>query len=391
MQHLIAMANPSVPVDSPLSTVLHRLASYEPRDGDVISLYVNLGPDQNGRSAHDVFLRRTFADQLKAAAARPDTADGLTRAVARIEAFLTDDVDRTAKAAAIFASADGDEFFEAVPLDAPIDAHQLFLGPVPHLFPLVRLINQYPRYAALLLDTNRARIIVFELGAVETRAEVSGEKTRRHSMGGWSQARYQRRTENLHLQHLKEVVETLERVVRDEAIDHVIVAGDATVVARLQEQLPDPLASKVVDAVRLDRHAAEHEIVDEAMAALRRNDAQDDRERVAEVIGAWRASGLGVAGPEATLRALQIGQVDELLIAATPAILKAVQALPDDAAAAPSTAARSAPDGAEIAQLHLADELVTRATQSGAAVRIIEDAALLEDHGGVAAALRFRL
>ena len=387
----MAMANPGVRVDSPLSTLLHRLASSEPRDSGVISLYLNLGPDQHGRGTHDVFLRRAFADQLKAAAGRPDTADGLARAVARIEAFLANDVEPTAKAAAIFASADGDEFFEAVPLETPIDAHQLFLGPVPHLFPLVRLIDQYPRYAALLLDTNQARIIVFGLGAVETREEVAGEKTRRHSMGGWSQARYQRRIGNLHLQHLKEVVETLERIVRDEAIDHVIVAGDAALVARLREQLPVQLADKIVDAVRFDRNAGEHEIVDESMAALRRRDAQDDSERVAEVIGAWRASGLGVAGPEATLRALQLGQVDELLIAATPAILKAVQALPDDAAAAPSTAARSAPDGAEIAQLHLADELVTRATQSGAAVRIIEDAELLEDYGGVAAALRFRL
>ena len=255
----------------------------------------------------------------------------------------------------------------------------------------MRLIDQYPRYAALLLDTNRARIIVFGLGAVESREEVSGEKTRRHSMGGWSQARYQRRTGNIHLHHLKEVVETLERIVRDEAIDRVIVAGDAAIVARLQEQLPAPLAAKVVDAVRLDRHAGEDEIVSEAMGVLRQRDAEDDSERVADVVGAWRAAGLGVAGPEATLRALQLGQVDELLIAATPAILKAVQTLPDDAAAAPSTAERSAPDGAEVAQLHLADELVTRATQTGATVRIVEDAGLLEDYGGVAAALRFRV
>ncbi len=277
------MPNLSVPVDSPLSSLLHRLASYEPRGGEVISLYVNLSPDQHGRGAHDVFLRRAFADPLKAAAARSDATDGLARAVARIEAYLADDIERTAKAAAIFASADGDDLFEALSLEAPIDGHQLFLGPVPHLYPLVRLIDQYPRYAALLLDTNRARIIVFGLGAVESREEVSGEKTRRHSMGGWSQARYQRRTGNIHLHHLKEVVETLERIVRDEAIDRVIVAGDAAIVARLQEQLPAPLAAKVVDAVRLDRHAGEDEIVSEAMGVLRQRDAEDDGERVAEV------------------------------------------------------------------------------------------------------------
>ena len=148
------------------------------------------------------------------------------------------------------------------------------------------------------VDSNHARIIVFGLGAVESRDEVSSEKTRRHSMGGWSQARYQRRTENLQLQHLKEVVERLERVVRDEGIERVIVAGDAGLVARLREQLPAPLAAKIVDVLRFDRHAGEDEIVGEALQALRERDAEDDRQRVAEVLGAWRGAGLGVAGPE---------------------------------------------------------------------------------------------
>ena len=202
-------------------------------------------------------------------------------------------------------------------------------------------------------------------------------------MGGWSQARYQRHTENLQLQHLKEVVERLDGVVRDEGIDRVIVAGDAGLVARLRDQLPPPLAAKIVDVLRFDRHAGEDEIVGEALQALRERDADDDRQRVADVLGAWRGAGLGVAGPDATLRALQLGQVDELLITAAPDTLKPVQTLPDDAAAAPSTAEHSTPGGgADLSRLHLSDELVTRATQTGAAVRIIEDPELLREYGG---------
>ena len=51
----------------------------------------------------------------------------------------------------------------------------------------------------------------------------------------------------------------------------------------------------------------------------------------------------------------------------------------------------TAPSAAADRQLHLSDEFVTRAQQTGARVRIIEDAALLADHGGIAALLRFRL
>ena len=49
--------------------------------------------------------------------------------------------------------------------------------------------------------------------------------------------------------------------------------------------------------------------------------------------------------------------------------------------------AADAPSGA----VQLADELVTRATQTGAKITFVEDAALLADYGGVAALLRFRI
>ena len=41
--------------------------------------------------------------------------------------------------------------------------------------------------------------------------------------------------------------------------------------------------------------------------------------------------------------------------------------------------------------MHLSDELVTRAQQTGARVRMIEDPGLLKQYGGVGAMLRFRV
>ena len=86
---------------------------------------------------------------------------------------------------------------------------------MPHLYPLAKLVENYPRYAAVMLDTNKARIFVFGTGT-EREETVVGEKTRRTSKGGWSQARYQRRADNFHMHHMKEVVDTLDKIVREE-------------------------------------------------------------------------------------------------------------------------------------------------------------------------------
>ena len=100
----------------------------------------------------------------------------------------------------------------------------------------------------------------------------------------------------------------------------------------------------------------------ETMNALRRNDADTDAEHVRRMIDAWRAGGLAVAGLEATMRALEMREVEELLIAARA-----------DRVTGP------------------ADELVTRAQQNAARIRFIEDESLLADVGGVGALLRFRV
>lgn len=381
---------PSAPVQT-LSQRLQVLAATEPSPFPVVSLYLNLAPGQNGRENFDSFVRKAFADRAKGLPVDSPERESFEKDHERIRAYLDSEINRSSQGVAIFACASAD-LFEAVQLDAPIGQHWLFIGSVPHLYPLARVIENYPRYAALLLDTNRAQIFVFGLGATERTETVVNPKTRRTSKGGWSQARYQRRADNVHVNHIKEVIDTLERLVRDEDLQHVVVAGEEVALNILRDQLPKPLAEKLIDMTTWDRTAGEADILASSLEALREKDAETDAEKVDELIGAWRSGGLGVAGPESTLSALQLGQVDELIITAIPDTLKAVQKLPADAAPGQVVAETSAPQGAaDEARLKLSDELVTRAQQTGARIRFIEDVDLLADVGGVGALLRFRI
>jgi len=384
------MAKNSPALDTPLRDQLERLASYEPQDAPVVSLYLNLTPDQHGRDNYESFVRKAFAERSKGFKENSDERASLDRDFERVSAYLSAEVNRSSNGLALFASSGAGEFFEAVQFDAPLDEHWLVIGSVPHLYPLARVIDQYPRYASVVLDTHRARIFVFGMGSVERREKVTGEKPSRNSVGGWSQARYQRRNENLHVNHVKEVVETLDRIVAADDIEHIIIAGDDVVVPLVKEQLPKHLQDKIVDVLSLQRDAAEDHIVEATLDVLRQKDAETDAERVQELVGAWQSGGLGVVGPDSTLKALQNGQVDELLMSGTAQELGSAR-LPDDAAPGPVKAETSASGDTDERKLKLADELVTRAQQTGAAVRFIENSDLLKDFGGVGALLRFRI
>jgi peptide chain release factor subunit 1 len=379
---------------------LDRLAAFEPAPYPVVSLYLNTQAGPTGKDQFQSFVRKEFAARSQAYPPNSPDREHLDQDFARISRYLETELEPSANGVAVFACSAG-ELFEAVQLTAPIDQHWLFIGDRPHLYPLARLESKYPRYAAVLADTNSSRILVFATGELVTEQEVKGVKTKRTSQGGWSQARFQRHIENFHLQHVKEVVEALDQIVQREGIDEVLLAGDEVVIPLVREQLPKHLAEKIVDEMRLDTNAAVHEVLSASLEAMQRVHAETEREKVEAAVGAYRAGGLGVVRPEPTLEALVKGQVDELLLASSLRELHAVAGartkgvvLADDARAEePATEIAAGGEAADAPSeaVQLADELVTRATQTGAKITFVEDPSLLAEFGGVAALLRFRI
>jgi peptide subunit release factor 1 (eRF1) len=368
---------------------MEMLAALEPSPFPVISLYLSLAANQNGREGYDQFVRKTLSERAKALPADSPERESFEKDAERIRQYLDSEKQPSWQGIAFFASS-GAELFEAVPLETPFDDHWLFVGSTPHLYPLAKLVDTYPRYVAMSLDTNKARIQVFCLAAAERTEQVVSDKTRRNSKGGWSQARYQRRAENVHTNHMKEVVDALDKVVREEKIDQIVIAGDDQAVIKLRDQLPQELAGKIVDVVKLQRNAQDASFLETTFDAIRMKDAETDAEKVQELLDEWHSGGLGVAGPEATLTAFQMGQVDELIITGSVDTLKPVQKLPDDAATE-MQADTSAPEGVDADRLKLSAELIKRAQQTAARIRFIEDASLLQEVGGVGALLRFRI
>jgi peptide subunit release factor 1 (eRF1) len=97
-----------------------------------------------------------------------------------------------------------------------------------------------------------------------------------------------------------------------------------------------------------------------------------------------------VIGPEAALKALTNGQVDELLLSRLleqtneePVSIDAIIApeIPDASGGTESDRPR---------EVSLPDLLVTKAKQTSAAITFIHDSTLLESIGGVGAFLRWR-
>src|ERR1017187_8227311 len=379
------------PLASTLEEPLARLVAFEPTTFPVLSVYLNTQPDQHGRAPDAApYLSREFKALARTWAPSSPERHSFDQDVERIVSYITDKIDPAANGVAIFACWGAEEFFEAIQLTTPVGENCVYAYNQPHLYRLAHVDEQYPRYAAVLTDMNTARIFVFGLDQAIGAEEVKGKKVHRVKVGGWSQARYQRRVGNAHQEHAKEVMERLAEIVREDKISHIILAGDSVVIPLLQEQLPRELVS-MVQVMRLDIHASEQDVLTATLAKLQEQEAKTAAEKVGRLMQQYRARGLAVAGIEETIEALANGQVDELLISGA---LEDSHPLPEDVRAilAPELpASEGGTASEEPRQASLPDLLVTKARQNGATVTFIEDAALLESVGGVAAFLRWRV
>jgi peptide subunit release factor 1 (eRF1) len=370
--------------------LLERLLNFEPVPAPVISLYLDARADQHGQSNFLPFVRKQLSERCKSYENQSDERLSFEEDFVRIQRYLEGEVPPSIQGLAIFACSAWNDWFEVGQFDAPFERNRLFVSDRPHLYPLARLNDQYRRYAVVLADTNRAQIFVFAAGRAVEREEVENVKTKHTKVGGWSQARYQRQEKNYHLQHAKEVVEMLEKIMREEEIEHVILAGDeATVIPLLRDQMSKELTEKVIDAVSLGIDTPEHELLDMSLQIFQRHDSLTDMEKVERLLNEYRADDLGVAGVPETLAALSNGQVEELLIAAKPDVIqfdkeeveKVLQLYRDEE-----------PLPEELDQRAVADELVKRANVlSSARVTFIEDSTRLERIGGVGGFLRYRI
>ena len=365
--------------------VLARLATVESPSDPVVSLYLDLRPDQNGRRRPEDFFNRAFNEQIETFEPSSSARRLLQKDADRIRRFLETGVPPSAKTGVVFSCSGDPDLFETLQLDAPIDGHRLYIDRQPHLFPLARLADEYARYAALLVDTNSARLYVVAIGSVQRKLLVQNEKpSRTPGVDVFSEGEYQRNSENLHLRHMKEVAAVVDRVLREDGIRQIFVAAGPVALPMVRDALSLDAQQKMVEISNLDMKSPDASVLRATFDAFRQADHQSDRDDVVRVLNAFRARGLGTIGLPRVRAALTLGQVDRLLVPAVPAAASADEVSPD------VNASIERPAQSPLREATIED-LVLLARRTDAAVTFIEDASLLIPAGGVAAFLRFRL
>jgi hypothetical protein len=348
-----------------LSDLMRRLAELESPKAPILSVYVDTRPEAHGERPGERNELTVVRDRLNAVADSLD-AHGPARESfeadrKRIEQLVgTEEINETDGVAVFGGSHIG--LWEAIGARTQFDT-QVAAGPTAELFQLARLLDDAVSAVVAVVDTNTCRLFVTRRGGLAERGGLDEETAehQRHDTGGWSQARFQRHIDMQDRRFAAEAAEALDRLVQREKPAHVLLAGDERAISYLDPELPERVRPLVEHVARIDMRATPEDVREEIAPILAALEEADGRDAVSRAVAGHRAGDLGVAGVNATMAALEAGQVDELVVDETAQI--------DD---------------------ELRAELIRQASLTDAHVEVVRDHPELAGHEGVAATLRYR-
>jgi peptide chain release factor subunit 1 len=367
---------------------INKLLDFEPGKEPFVSIYLDTRANKTGKKNFDVFLKKKINERLDEMGTNSDDRHAFENDAERIRRFV-DALDPAVQGAAIFASASRG-FFQTYEFQVPFDEDLFFVFDRPHIYPLVKLVSQNRRFALAQADTNSAHIYVVNRGEVLSRDDIQNVKTNRTEVGGWSQMRFQRHIENFHKQHAKEVVAELEKLVNNERIQYVVLAGDETgIIPLLRDEMSKELSEKVVGAIPLNVNTPEHDLLEASIAEMHRHTTLEDLEKIKLLEEQNYEGGRGITSLENVLSALLNGQVQELYLSAdfdaidynighVNKIFKDYSPGIDE----------SLPNAKRTGLV--VDELLKLAAGTADDIRFIEDANLLKSAHGIGALLRYQ-
>jgi peptide chain release factor subunit 1 len=347
-----------------LRDLMRRLADLESTEAPILSCYVDVRPEAQGERPGERNELRVLRDRLDAIAgqleAHGSARESFDRDRERIDALLEGEELNEVEGVAVFAC-DAIGLWEAIGSQVEFDTTAT-AGPTADLFQLARLLDDQVSAVVAVVDTSTCRLFVTRRGGItERRGPSEGtEEHRRHDQGGWSQARYQRHVDTQDKRFAAEAAAAIDRLVRRERPAHVILAGDERAISYLDAELSETVRPLVEHVARIDMRASADEVREEIRPLLAGLEEADGQEAADRAIAGWRAGSLGVVGIDATMAALAMGQVDELVI-----------------------------DETVSTDEELRGELIRRAAATDAHVEIVREHPALAAHDGVAATLRW--
>ena len=299
-------------------SVIRDLAGFTGTAAPVTSVYLDVDGRRFVRSRDiephlDALIRegraRANANGFPKAALQSVEAD-----LARIADHVRTNLERSRTRGVALFSCSAHGLWEVVELGVPV-RNRVVVNHTPYVRELEAVVARRERFAVLLADRQRARLLLYELDDLVDKTELIDLLPRHDDDGhGLTRDQVAGHTAAAASRHLRRAARVAFQVFREQGFDHLVIAAPEEVGNALERELHPYLQDRIAARVSLATAASDEEI-HRAMLAVEA-DVETAREaalvgRLRDALGTGRG---GVAGLDGVLHALVARRVDTLLV-----------------------------------------------------------------------------
>ncbi|MDI7275655.1 MAG: Vms1/Ankzf1 family peptidyl-tRNA hydrolase [Anaerolineae bacterium] len=285
-------------------TDLRELASFTATKAPVLSMYLNTDLSQQQKDQVKLVVR-DLSERARAAGAEEEDVQRLAR-------YVDVGYDWRGRGLVVF-SCQAEGLWEPFPLPVPV-RNSVFVGDMAYLMPLSNLLDQYAPYAVALVDQERARLFLVDMGGVVKQEDTIGDPIKRQKQGGWSASRFQRHEDKMAERNMRAAAAALSHFCEANRCSRIVLAGTEDNTARFQGFLPTQLRQAVVGTMPAEMGARGVSIAQRSQEMLTELEEQQERELVETLVTTALSGGAAVIGLADTLFALQEGRVLTLVV-----------------------------------------------------------------------------
>jgi hypothetical protein len=276
---------------------IRSLASFRGGDAPVTSCYI----DVQGHRAPRHELVREVERWLRHEQARHFDQPSVGADLERILDLVRFGIDRTrTRGLVVFACADAD-LWRVIELPVPV-RNQVTVNHAPAVLQLEHVVDRLERYAVLLVDKQRARVLVYEMGEMVHSEELLDPLPRAEDDDhSYRKERVEHHQTALVRQHLRRAAEVAFELYKDGGFERLILGGPDESVHQLETLLHPYLRERIEARCSIQVGAS----VEEIRGATEAVEAQLERRRDGEIVARLRQAvgggRRGAAGLDATL------------------------------------------------------------------------------------------
>jgi len=297
---------------------LRQLADFECRNNEyAISFYFHPGVPRDkshreeGIRAKDL-VRKTI-QEIESKGRSPKTVQDLTR-ILRIAESLHGN-ERLAKV--IFSCPERNLWHE---FDVPPVSFstRIFVNRRFHLKPLAALFSEYPKLWVALADRQNARVLQLEFGDIKERTSINNPIARHgrsDGFAGYDGGHAQRHKEDEIRRHFRELAEFLKNGGERREFEAIVFGCNDFSWTEVQAQLHPDVAKKTLGHFSGEIAAmSDEKAASEALRVAQETLRKHHYSLLGEALDEAGANGRGVTGLRRVLRALELGEVDTVLM-----------------------------------------------------------------------------